>query len=312
MTPLTIQILSHNNENLLKTIESLLPLNAYITIINIGCLQKKYDFVEKYDIKIKEVDKKLERSKIRNDFIQADKNEWMMYIEPGEVISSGHENILEAIKEEHTSRRLFVVRDDLIIKETRLWKKSSNKFVYPVYETLSPDTNPKICNAFISGSIEETDNLDILVKWKEREPQNPQPDYYLAIQHLVNKKYQDYLKYANLYFFREKEKSQSLITLHYYHALVELHHSRNVHECIRHITFCLTEKPLMAEYWCVLGDALYKTGMVEQAQEMFYNAIVLGQERETDDDFPVELSKYKDYPEKMINLCGAIRGNNDR
>lgn len=313
MTPLSIHILTLNNENnIQKTIESLLILDAYINIIDLGSIDQTLSICNKLDVIIKK-NNNSDYSKVRNDFVTSDKNDWQMYVEPGEILSSGYENIFEAIKESHSLRKLFVINGDLMTKEIRLWRKSSkSQFIYPTYETLQPDRNSKICNAFITSTMPTRDNLKILLDWKKREPQNTQPDYYLACYFLVNKKYSEFFRYANLYFFRETSIPQSVITLHYYCAMVELHYKRDVHECIRHIVFCLTEKPIMAEYWCVLGDALYKTGMIEQANEIFFNASILGQSRKPDDDYPIELSKYKDYPEKMMNLCNAIRSNNGR
>ena len=71
-------------------------------------------------------------------------------------------------------------------------------------------------------------------------------------------------------------------------------------------------KPIMAEYWCVLGDVYYHlAGDYDRAKRFYRNAIILGQKRKEDDMWPVELSKYNTYPEKMIKSCEELLKSNE-
>jgi Tfp pilus assembly protein PilF len=86
--------------------------------------------------------------------------------------------------------------------------------------------------------------------------------------------------------------------MRYYLAQV----SSNTEEATKNIIYCLAQKPLMAEFWCLLGDCYNKMGMKNHAKEFFKTAIEMGKSRQTDDLYPIELSKYNEYPNKLLSL----------
>ena len=59
----------------------------------------------------------------------------------------------------------------------------------------------------------------------------------------------------------------------------------------------------MAEFWCLLGDIYYASGDHDRAYDFYQNGMLLGQRRKKSSDWPMELSKYKEYPEKMMASC---------
>ena len=86
----------------------------------------------------------------------------------------------------------------------------------------------------------------------------------------------------------------------------------NLNKAIFHITGCIAVKPLMAEYWCVLGDIHYRANQYKKALAFYENALILGSKRPGIDEWPVEISKYKDYPKKMIESCQSmLKGSKD-
>ncbi len=70
---------------------------------------------------------------------------------------------------------------------------------------------------------------------------------------------------------------------------------------------CLAKKPTMAEFWCLLGDVYYDAKDYDKAKEFYENAVILGSRRLKDDGWPMEISKYKEYPQKMIEACKKIK-----
>ncbi len=93
----------------------------------------------------------------------------------------------------------------------------------------------------------------------------------------------------------------------YYYALICLQKTTKVKPTLQNLSVCLSVKPLMAEFWCLLGDVYYhRLRKFDFAKEFYENAILLGSRRLKLDKWPMDVSKYKDYPEKMINSCNKI------
>jgi hypothetical protein len=70
----------------------------------------------------------------------------------------------------------------------------------------------------------------------------------------------------------------------------------------RDILACIAARPQMAEFWCLMGDIYYSKRQYVKAKSLYDNAIIAGKERK-DDTWPVDLSKYDEYPNKMIDYC---------
>jgi hypothetical protein len=304
MIPLTIHILVLNDEKTIHdTLQSIQPLDAKIIIGDIGCTDQSLEICKKFsNIKIKAVPWHEDYSEARNFLVENDANEWQMYLNSGETLT-GNEVVLDNLN--GSNKKFYIIKDELITKETRLWRKKSCHFVNPVYENLQPDKESKLINVFVNG-IETNYETSILLKWKSKSPKISKVDYYLACHYLINKNYSNFFKYADYYLFKEIEMSLSVIMTRYYCALTHLHINGNTHECLKNLVFCISEKPLMAEFWCATGDTFYKVGMVEKAAELYRNAIELGKHRLTNDFYPIELPKYNSYPKKMIELCDTL------
>jgi hypothetical protein len=69
---------------------------------------------------------------------------------------------------------------------------------------------------------------------------------------------------------------------------------------------CLSANVLMAEFWCLLGDAFYKLNKYAKAYSLYENAIILGERRLKSDPWPMDIPKYKSYPRKMIQSCKEL------
>lgn len=303
---ITTQILIKNDEDRIeKTLESILQIESSIIVADLGSTDNTIDICKKYDCKI--VSANGNRSEVRNKLLIMSKTDWQFYIEPGEVLSSGHEfmGFLEG-----KAKRLYVVYDDIINKEVRIFNKNY-KFVNPVYETLTPDDSEPI-NIFISSSI-QSNYLQELLLWKKEMPHLAEVDYYLACQYLMLNKHTNFLCHAQYFLFQDTKSLYQTIMMRYYLAQVLLTTNTirtNIEEATRNIVYCLSQKPLMAEFWCLLGDCYNKIGMKSHAAEFFKMAIEMGKSRQTDDSYPIEFAKYQDYPSSVFHNASSTQPHN--
>jgi tetratricopeptide (TPR) repeat protein len=89
----------------------------------------------------------------------------------------------------------------------------------------------------------------------------------------------------------------------YYSALIYFYINKDFASSVSNIIFCLEKNPTMAEFWCLLGDINFELKKYKKAFYFYENAIILGKLRVNDDELPVDIIKYKDYPEKMKINC---------
>ena len=93
--------------------------------------------------------------------------------------------------------------------------------------------------------------------------------------------------------------------LRYYASMVNCYVNKDYHSAVSHLIVCIEEKPLMAEFWCMLGDIYFAIRDYGRAKSFYENGMIFGSKRNKADDWPLEISKYKEYPEKMLNACDS-------
>jgi tetratricopeptide (TPR) repeat protein len=130
----------------------------------------------------------------------------------------------------------------------------------------------------------------------------------MAFRHLSQQHWDQFIGYASKYLFTERTAKKSTLMMKYYIAIVLCHIKQDATQSLKHILECLAVKPLMAEFWCLLGDVYYhRLGNYEKAQQFYQNAITLGSRRPKHDKSPIEIQKYRQYPEKMIVSCQSLK-----
>lgn len=304
--PLTIQIIVKNDEDKIEqTLQSISGLNAHILIGDIGCADKSIEICEKYDTEIVRISLNNDFSKARNYLSDLSKNNWQFYIHPGEVIFYGIDNI-KNILNKSSAYKINIVQDDLINKSTRIWnKKTGLKFKNPVFETLYGDYKSEYLDIYLTGSSQEYE-FSILKKWKENSPFNNEVLYYLSIYYLKNKDWSNFLNLAELYLYQEKKESISTIMTKYYYSMTCCYLNKDYQKAAKFLLPCLIKQPTMAEFWCLLADIYYQSQDYKRAICFYENAVLVGKKRLKHDDWPIEISKYKDYPTEMIKNCKKI------
>lgn len=293
---ITTQILTKNNFNTIeKTLKSIISLNSNIVVIDMGSIDETIKICKSYGAEII-CSKGKNYSEIRNS---ATKEGINFYIEPWEELITGHDKILNLKK----NSRLQVADGKFITKQIRVWTQDY-KFVNPIYEIIN-DKSAKLEDILILSSGSRDYDSKELKKWMENRPTDSEPYYYEAFNKLINKDYKEYCLLAEKFLFMKDSDEISQIMTKYYLSNVYLY-LNEIQKSLKLIIECIGAVPTMAEFWCLLGDIHYKNKLYKKALSFYQNAIIIGTKRAKNDLFPIDLNKYKDYPDKMIQSCNKI------
>ena len=296
----TVQILIRDDEKTIgKTLESLAPLDSKVVVGNLGSRDGTIKICESFGAEVVDLSLNDDYAKVRNQLAREGMN---LFLDPWEVLARGHDLIAELTG----NTNIYVVTNGMVSKEIRMWKDSL--FVNPVYETIvdkNAPCRPEI--AIISGAGPDlrSERSRIVDSWMKKKPTSPEPYYYTALSRLYERKYSDFFTFANQYLAMEKDASSSAIMLYYHMAQIELH-TGDANAAVRDIFKCMSIHPEMSEFWCLLGDVMYKVRRYDAASQMYKNALVVGKRRRVDDPYPVDVAKYGEYPEIMIKNIGKI------
>lgn len=293
---LTIHLLTRNHEHVVeKALQSVLPLDGKIVVGDLGSKDRTVEICRKYSAEVHNIEFEDDYSAARNALPLSEIN---LYIQPWEVLVSGHEAIRTC---KAASAALQVFQDDNITKEIRLW--TEGKFINPIFETLDVQSQLNIEGIIYCRENEQNyeETFRIIEKWQEKEPIAPEPYYYKAHMFLAKKNYNEFVRLAEQHLFLEKTSISATMTR--YHLAVVQAYLGDLNTAIKHVLSCIAVNPLMAEFWCLLGDIHYKLRSYIRAAAFYENAIILGEQRLKSDSWPIQISKYKEYPERMMESC---------
>ena len=305
-------MLTKNNENTIeKALISLSPIkNNHIIVADLGSQDSTLSICENYGVEIFKIPY-MSRCDARNHIISK-RGGWHMYLEPWEVLTMGHLDLAKVSHSEtsevsHSSYYMTIIQNGTLTKEIRLWN-GDYKFINPIFEHLNTNTDKEL-NIIIysNGGLSYTDAMEGIENWKKSEPISSEPFYYQACMLFIEGKYEEFIKISEHYMFLNKTLSISSIMIRYYYALSQILAKKNAKPAIQNLIICLCENPLMAEFWCLMGDVYYHIlNDFIKAKTFYKNAIVLGANRLKGDKWPMEIAKYKSYPNKMIESCNQI------
>lgn len=303
---LTVQIATKNNESEIEsTIRSVKPIASQVIVVDMGSTDSTTIIAQQSGaevVRLQDYDLSLARN-IANDLSNT---EWQFYLHPGEVLIQGHDQLKKA---KSACCYASILQENMLSKEIRVWRKSAKlKFVNPVYEFLDANTLEELPLVIYSGGQPRyEERLRRILSWQSEKPTAKEPYYFQAMTLLAMKRYDEFLAVSEHYMFIDNKTSVSTIMNHYYYALVQIIHKKKVKPALQNLNLCLCAKPLMAEFWCLLGDVYYHLlKKFSQAKEFYEMAMILGGRRLTEDRWPMDISKYKDYPELMIQSCDKI------
>lgn len=243
-------------------------------------------------------------SAARNTLASKVETPWILWLDPGEVVVSGHEFL--AAEKPDMMYRVMVINDDMLTKQPRIVRKEA-RFKRPVFEGVD-DLSEQTLPVVVTGGFlpDDADITEGLLRWRDKEPLLPEIDYYESCLHLMHGRMKNFLTSAEKFLFNSKTQDVSVIVTKYY--LASFFKKTNPGKALKLILECLSAYPLMAEYWCLLGD-IYLMSLKEydRAYIFYENAVILGSQRLAEDVMPMEVSKYDEYPRKRMEMIrGAI------
>ena len=302
---ITTLLLTKNHKDILApTLESVKELGP-ILVGDLGSTDGTPEYCKKNGVTVYSVPFDNDYSTVRNTLASKASAEYLFWLEPGEEVVGGFE-FFESLTDD--MYRAMVIKGDLLMKQPRIYRKGVAKFSRPVFEDV--EDVAKVTLPVVIGGESRADlrtMADCLSLWRNREALNPEIDYYTACHHLMTGEYAQFMGAAEHYLFQKKTFDASTVMTRYYMA--QLLKKKNVGRALQLILECLAAYPLMAEFWCFLGD-LYLTEIkqYDRAYLFYENALVLGNRRLEEDTMPMEISKYDDYPKKMMGgVKGAIK-----
>lgn len=304
-------MLVRNNQETIQTLlDSIKSLNFNLLVGDLGSSDKTIDILVQKGAKIIKLAGCEDFAKARNELISKTKTDWILQLEPYESFLSGIDVLKNAVAGPASSYNFGVIQGDILTRQTRLWHKSLNlKYINPIYETIENESN------FLSVFLSSTNNQNIsnikqlTKKWHEKEPLMPDPIYYMACNELLDKNWDAFINYADLYIHQQKKPTISLYMTHYYMSIVLCYIKKDYNNSLNHVINCIIKKPTMAEFWCLLADIFYAIKQYEKAYSFYTNAKILGSRRLATCDWPMEISKYDNYPNKMIDSCRKMMQN---
>lgn len=297
---LTLHILTRNNATTLtKCLESVSEIGCRIVVGDMGSEDGTREICRDFDAEIVEVEFEGDFSAIRNRLCGGGRN---MYLEPWERVVRGSDSI-ESLNGGHS---FYVIEDGVVSKQVRLWDRG--KFENPVFETVvgsGASVNPGVVVVSEGRPDDRERNREICELWVERRPTSPDPHYYLACSLLAEGRIKEFVSEAVRYLSMEPYGGDSSLLMNYYLSRVN-HSLGEYRDAYRRALGCLVGHPSFAEFWCLIGDMLFRRGDHPRAAHMYNNAVFAGRRRPSDDTFPVELAKYGAYPEAMAEKCSAV------
>jgi glycosyltransferase involved in cell wall biosynthesis len=235
---------------------------------------------------------------IRNNLAAKASTEWLFWLDPGETVTSGQE-YFEAEKTD-LMYRIMVLKGDLLMKQPRLAHKGNINFTRPVFEDVEKDISEQTLPIIVTGNTrpDSAALMDCILHWKDQDPLSWEPDYYLACLHLMYGRVDQFLSVAEHFLFQKKNLDASTALIRYYMAT--LIKKKNVGKAVQLTLEAIAVFPLMAEFWCLLGDLYLQIKELDRAYLFYENAVLLGSQRLAEDTMPMEISKYDEYPKKMM------------
>ncbi len=301
---LTVQIVVENNrDTIARTLDSVRPIATEILVADLGSTDGTPSLCS--GCKVFRHRPEEGRDAIRESLVDRSGTDWQMCLNPWEILVEGSQRIGEA----GDAQRVKVLQGNVLTNEVRFWRKSSGaRFRNPVHEYL--DANgavPSHIFLYSTGDPDLRGKLAAVEAWEKRFPLDPRPVYYGAITRLALGDQEGFLKASERYMFLDPGVSMGAIMNRYYYAMVQVYRMRRSTPALQNLAVCIEANPLMAEFWCLLGDVHYHLHRRHEVARKFYeDAMFLGSRRLDSDPYPMDVEKYCEYPTRMVESCHRL------
>ncbi len=263
-----------------------------------GSSDETINICKKYGAQV--IDATGSRAHIRAKLAKMNEYPVNLWLEPWEIIQSSPQSLLKFQGGVGACR---IISKGIVNVEPRVWT-GDVKFENPVFETITENGDVTSLVLLSRASHDVVDSLKELRKWEEQEPLTSAINYFKAFCYLSQGRYVEFLSEAKKFLFANKGTLMQSTMLRYYMAAVSLNVYKKSTQTLQLLNLCLCGNPLMAEFWCLTGDVYYHLHSDRRKAAAFYeNAISLGSQRPNLDYWPMEIAKYRRYPEKMIDVC---------
>ena len=303
MHPITTILLNKENDPD-KAIESIMTLRPHQVLLGtFSPIKSKFK-----EVGVIELKKDLPYNKALNELVNLAKTDWILYIKDNESLVQFDEYVPTLLTTPKDIYGFQIMQEDVVIKEARFWNKTENQIVFknPVFEKLNAEPT-RIINAILyQQQVSDPKINTILESWKKSQPFSTEACYYKAFAALAQKNFKDFSLLITNYLFHARVNDMPTVMARYYLALVQGIVQNESREAIQNIILCLAENPLMAEFWCLLGDIFVKKEKFKDAMVFYDNALILGSQRLNLDVWPMQISKYNDYPKEMVEKCKQV------
>ena len=167
MSLTTYLLVKNNSTTIEKTIQSILPLNGQIIVGDIGSTDNTIQLCQGCS-NVVTVLFEDNYAEAKNKILDQSNSEWALFIEPWEVLVTGHSVIRNIVSTSPGSYHFQILQGGIITKETRLWHRSRNlKFINPVYETIHDKLSQPIDVIVYSKQALDLDHqLELVNKWQ--------------------------------------------------------------------------------------------------------------------------------------------------
>jgi glycosyltransferase involved in cell wall biosynthesis len=296
---LTVHLLTKNNSKTIRKALDSVQWADKIMIADLGSIDNTIQICKEADVQIFQMN--CPRNQARNTLIEKTSGP-TLYLEPWEAFANGHNTLSQLSGNTYAT----ILQNKSLTKDIRAWINKPS-FINPVYEAIEGDAVNSDILIYSTGRTDHKDLLQEIYEWKKAVPLSIAPYYYEACTLLSLGLWNQFLTVSEHYMFLDKTKSMSAVMNHYYFATAQLMYVKKVRPTLQNLSICLDANPLMAEFWCLAGDVHYHlTKKFNVAKDLYENAVFMGSKRLKNDKWPMDISKYKIYPLKMIESCNKI------
>ena len=314
MKDISINIITTNDEPYLdKTLSSVRNLDPeYVIVFNGNINSEEYETCKKYTKNVYVRQWNNDFSELRNFAKEKSTRKWILWLDSDEELEDCSK-IIE-INPKNDFHNFKLIHGSTTMSQLRLFKNLPEyKWQGRIHERIIPKNLPewhpeiKIIHHPNNISRSQIRNLNILKEEIENDPNNPDLNFFIAIEyHLVNQQMKSLL-HAEKFLFHYHVNDIRKMYIRYLISWIYTFHLRNYQKAIQIIFGQLAQNCNIAEFWCLLGDIYYKLGKFNDAKKFYENAIIMGKYK-YDNMWITDLDKYQKYPKLRIDYCIKKQG----
>lgn len=224
---------------------------------------------------------------------------WSIWIEPWEEVIE-----LPDPPEEPTNLSVTLISGNWVSYPARAFHSNAAlTFSNPTFESADAEAHSGIV-LIGNGGRPASETEKIITDWASREPANHQVPYYRAMHRLSCGDVLGFRTAAHEYLFRDSKTSDSGTLIKLYLGLVESKSNPSV--AMGWLAEALADKPWLAEAWFASAEICRAAGHLGRAAALYKAAIEFGKHRPNDERLPVDVSKYREEPEKILKAIAAL------